>query len=167
MSSFFGLCLLVLFFTDYDHQLLPDAVTYPALAIGLAAAPANPFLGDGALHRLWLAAAGAALGAGVLWAIGAVYERLRGVEAMGLGDVKMMAMVGAFGGPIGVLFTLFAASTVGALFGLAMIPLRGKTLGDALPFGCFLAPAAMAALLIGRSAVDGYLRYVGGIAGGP
>jgi len=76
---------------------------------------------------------------------------------MGFGDVKMMAMVGAFTGPIGVLFTIFAASVVGAVVGLALVPLRGRTLQDTVPFGCFLAPAALAALLFGRQAVQAYL----------
>ena len=76
---------------------------------------------------------------------------------MGFGDVKMMALVGAFTGPAGVAVTLFAASVVGAVTGLALIPLKGKTLQNALPFGCFLAPAALAALLWGRRAVAAYL----------
>jgi leader peptidase (prepilin peptidase)/N-methyltransferase len=76
---------------------------------------------------------------------------------MGFGDVKMMALVGAFTGPAGVAVTLFAASVVGAATGLALIPLRGKTLQNALPFGCFLAPAAFVALLWGRQAVAAYL----------
>lgn len=167
VSAAFALAMIVLFFTDYDHQILPDAVTLTGLGVGLAISPVNPFLGDGSLRRAGLAAAGAALGAGVLWAIGEIYSRLRGVEAMGLGDVKMMAMVGAFGGPVAVLFTLFAASLVGAVFGLAMIPLRGKSLSDALPFGCFLAPSALAALLVGRRVLEGYVHYVRQIAGAP
>ncbi len=73
-----------------------------------------------------------------------------------MGDVKMMAMVGAFTGPMGVLFTIFAASMVGAVTGLLLIPLRGGSLQDKLPFGCFLAPAALAALLFSRSAVSAY-----------
>ena len=91
-----------------------------------------------------------------LWAIGAVYGKLRGVEAMGMGDVKMMAMVGAFTGPWGVVFTIFAASLVGAVVGVLLIPLRGRSMQDTLPFGCFLAPAALAALLIGRWLVEAY-----------
>jgi leader peptidase (prepilin peptidase)/N-methyltransferase len=159
VASGFALALLVLFFTDYDLKLLPDAVTLSGFAVGLAVAWFNPFLGPGTGERVWSSLAGAALGSGVLWAIGAVYSRLRGVEAMGMGDVKMMAMVGAFTGPLGVLFTLFAGSIAGAAVGLALIPLRGKDLTDTLPFGCFLAPAALAALLVGRQAVAAYLAY--------
>jgi len=157
ISSFFALCLMVLFFTDLDHQLLPDALTLPGLFVGIASAWWNPFLGRPGASGLAWSLAGAALGSGFLWAVGAVYGWLRRVEAMGLGDVKLMAMVGAFTGPEGVLFTLFAASIAGAAVGIALIPLKGRSLRDTLPFGCFLAPAAVAALVFGRRAVEGYL----------
>ncbi len=160
VASLLGLMLIVLFFTDLDHQILPDLVTLPGAVLGAGLAWFNPFLGGEGLRRLVAALAGAALGSGVLWAIGAVYGRLRGVEAMGMGDVKMMAMVGAFTGPRGVLFTLFAASIVGAAVGLALIPLRGRSLRDTIPFGCFLAPAAFAALLGARQAFDAYSRFL-------
>ena len=158
IASIFALALLVLFFTDLDLQLLPDAITLSGFVTGIAVAWFNPFLGHGDWRRVWLAIAGAGLGSGILWGLGALYTRLRGVEAMGMGDVKMMAMVGAFTGPAGVLFTIFAASVVGAVVGLTLIPLRGRTLKDALPFGCFLAPAALAALLIGRQAFEAYFQ---------
>ena len=153
----FGLGLVVLFFTDWDHQILPDAVTLTGFVAGLAVAWFNPFLGEGTWARVWASLAGAALGAGFLWGVGALYSRVRHVEAMGLGDVKMMAMVGAFTGPSGVLFTLLGASVVGAVVGVAAIPLRGRTLKDTLPFGCFLAPAAFAALIVGRRAFQAWL----------
>jgi len=156
----FALALLVLFFTDFDHQLLPDAVTLTGFGAGVALAWFNPFLGDPGWGRVTAALTGAALGSGVLWGIGAVYSKLRGVEAMGMGDVKMMAMVGAFTGPSGVLFTIFAASLVGAVVGLMLIPLRGRSLQHALPFGCFLAPAALTALLVGRQVVDAYFSLL-------
>ena len=152
----FSLALVVLFFTDLDHKLLPDAVTLSGFLAGLALAWVNPFLGGSDWHRVWMSLSGAALGSGLLWGIGALYGWLRKVEAMGMGDVKMMAMVGAFTGPWGVLFTIFCASLIGAIVGVALIPLRGRTLQHTLPFGCFLAPAALAALLIGRRAVDAY-----------
>ena len=157
IAAIFTLLMIVLFFTDYDHQLLPDLVTLPGFCAGLAVAWYNPFLGDPGWPRIVASLTGAALGSGILWGIGALYSRLRGVEAMGFGDVKMMAMVGAFTGPAGVAVTLFAASVVGASTGLALIPLKGKTLQNALPFGCFLAPAALVALLWGRRAVAAYL----------
>ena len=160
VSAIFTMLLIVLFFTDYDHQLLPDRVTLLGFGAGLALAFVNPFLGEPGWKRLVASCAGAALGSGLLWAIGAVYSRVRGVEAMGFGDVKMMAMVGAFTGPPGVAVTLFGASIVGAAVGLALIGIKGKSLRHALPFGCFLAPAALAALIWGHRAVEDYLRAV-------
>jgi len=156
IAAAFVLAMIVLFHTDLDHKLLPDAVTLSGFVGGVAIAWFNPFLGEGDWRRVWMSAAGAALGAGLLWGIGALYLRVRGIEAMGMGDVKMMAFVGAWLGPQGVLFTLFAGSVVGAVVGIALIPLRGGTMRSELPFGCFLAPAAIAALLIGRRALEAY-----------
>jgi len=160
ISAAFALALLVLFFTDYDHQLLPDAITLSGLVAGLALAWVNPFVPGEGWAAVWSAVSGAAVGAGLLWGFGAAYEKIRGVEAMGLGDVKMMAMVGAFTGPVGVLFTIFGGSVVGAVVGVAMIPLKGRSLQDTLPFGCFLAPAALVALFFARQVVEFYLGIV-------
>ena len=160
VAAVFTALLIVLFFTDYDHQLLPDRVTLLGFGFGLALAIVNPFLGDPGWKRLVASFAGAALGSGLLWGVGALYSRLRGVEAMGFGDVKMMAMVGAFTGPAGVVVTLFGGSIVGAAFGLVLIGIKGKSLRHALPFGCFLAPAALVALIWGHRAVAGYLAYI-------
>lgn len=157
IAAGFGLAMIALFYTDWDHRLLPDKITLTGLSAGIAVAWFNPFLNGEGVERVWASLAGAALGSGLLWGFGALYSRLRGVEAMGMGDVKMMAMVGAFTGPFGVFMTIFAASFVGAAAGLAMIPLKGRTLQDTLPFGCFLAPAAMAALLVGQRVAEIYL----------
>jgi leader peptidase (prepilin peptidase)/N-methyltransferase len=160
IAAAFVLAMIALFFTDLDHQLLPDAITLTGFATGLAVSWVNPFLVGEGWARIWASLSGAAVGAGLLWGVGAVYGKLRGVEAMGMGDVKMMAMVGAFTGIGGVLFTIFAASLVGAVVGVALIPLRGRSMQDKLPFGCFLAPAAVGALLVGRQAVEAYLRLL-------
>jgi len=156
----FALSMIVLFFTDLDHQMLPDAVTLPGFVLGIAVAWFNPFLGEPGLGRVWAAIAGAATGAGILWGIGAVYQRVRGVEAMGMGDVKMLAFVGAFAGPRGALFTIFLGSVLGAVVGVLRIPLRGGSLRDTLPFGCFLAPSAIAALLFARRVFAAYFDLV-------
>ncbi len=160
IAAAFALAMLVLFFTDYDHQLLPDAITLTGLVTGLAVAWFNPFLRGEGWEAVWSAISGAGVGAGLLWGFGAAYEKLRGVEAMGLGDVKMMAMVGAFTGPVGVLFTIFGGSLVGAIVGIAMVPLKGRSLQDTLPFGCFLAPVALLALFFARQVAEFYLGIV-------
>jgi len=160
IAAAFAMMMIVLFFTDYDHQLLPDAVTLPGFAAGVALAWWNPFLGEPGWGRLVASLTGAALGSGILWGIGALYQRVRGVEGMGFGDVKLMALVGAFSGSAGVAVTLFSASIVGAVFGLLLIPMRGKSLRTELPFGCFLAPAAMVALLRGHAILSAYLDRI-------
>jgi leader peptidase (prepilin peptidase)/N-methyltransferase len=160
IAALFALAMVCLFFTDFDHQLLPDAITLSGLAGGFALAWFNPFLTGQGWARLWAAGAGAAVGSGLLWLFGTLYTKLRGVEAMGMGDVKMMAMVGAFTGPFGVLLTIFAASLVGAAVGILLIPLRGGSLRDTLPFGCFLAPAAVGALLFGRRVAEAYMSVL-------
>ncbi len=157
LSVPFGWAMTVLFFTDLDTRLLPDAVTLSGLVAGLGLAWFNPFLGEPGSGRIWLSLAGAVLGGGSLWSVGALYSRLRGVEAMGFGDVKMMAFAGAFSGPQGALFTIFGGSVVGAVVGLALIPLRGRSMQSTLPFGCFLAPAALVALLYARRLIEWYL----------
>ncbi len=157
VSVTFAWAMIVLFFTDLDTRLLPDAVTLTGLASGLAVAWFNPFLGEPGMHRIWMALAGCAAGGGFLWSVGALYSRLRGVEAMGFGDVKMMAFVGAVAGPQGVLFTIFGGSVMGAVVGLGLIPLKGRSMQSTLPFGCFLAPAAMASLLYADQVIGWYL----------
>jgi leader peptidase (prepilin peptidase) / N-methyltransferase len=160
VAAAFAPMMIVLFLTDYDHQLLPDAVTLPGFGVGIALAWWNPFLGEPGWPRLVAAFTGAALGSGILWGIGALYKRVRGAEGMGFGDVKLMALVGAFTGATGVAVTLFSASIVGAIVGLLLIPLRGKSLKNELPFGCFLTPAAMVALLWGRLILEAYLDRI-------
>ena len=153
----FAWAMIVLFFSDLDTRLLPDAITITGLAAGFAVAWFNPFLGEPGIHRIWMALAGCAAGGGFLWTVGALYSRLRGVEAMGFGDVKMMAFVGAVAGPQGVLFTIFGGSVMGAVVGLSLIPLKGRSMQSTLPFGCFLAPAAMASLLYADQVIGWYL----------
>jgi prepilin signal peptidase PulO-like enzyme (type II secretory pathway) len=99
---------------------------------------------------------GAALGAGGLFLLAFLWERLRGVEAMGMGDVKMLGMVGALLGAPGVVVTVLLASVTGSLVGLALILVRRGSLQTALPFGVFLALGAIAAFFWAPALVDLY-----------
>jgi leader peptidase (prepilin peptidase)/N-methyltransferase len=141
--------LIVLFAIDLDYHLLPDAITLPGIAAGLAA---SVFLPPGIVE----AGIGALLGAGVLWLIATAYFRYAGHEGMGRGDFKMLAMIGAFLGWPQVLVTLVLASVTGALIGLALI-LMGRGRKYALPFGVFLAIGALVASTAGESIVAWYL----------
>ena len=102
-------------------------------------------------------ALGALLGGGILLAISGAWYLLRREEGMGLGDVKMLAMVGAFLGWKGVIVTLFVSTLSGAVVGLAVARKSGAGLKAKLPFGAFLALAALVALFFGARLVDAYL----------
>jgi leader peptidase (prepilin peptidase)/N-methyltransferase len=109
---------VILTATDLEHRILPDEVTLGAMTLGLVLAGTQGF------SVLLESAAGALLGAGVLFGIRAGYQAIRGVEGMGLGDVKMGAMIGALSGASGVFVTFLFASLAGALFGLFLTALR-------------------------------------------
>jgi leader peptidase (prepilin peptidase) / N-methyltransferase len=134
-----GYLLLGLIFTDAETKLLPDAMTLPGLALGIAfslVVPVNdlasrimPGLVSPALRgeiswRMWSltdSLLGAAVGASFLYGAAAIYLRARGVEGMGFGDVKLMALIGAFLGTKLTVLTIFAASLAGSLFGLSTV----------------------------------------------
>ena len=135
----FGYLLLGLIFTDAETKLLPDALTLPGVALGIALSlvvPVNdlasrimPGLVSPAMRgeiswRLWSLSdslLGAAIGASFLYGAAAIYLRARGVEGMGFGDVKLMALIGAFLGTKLTVLTIFASSLAGSLFGLSTI----------------------------------------------
>jgi len=191
----FGFLLLGLIFTDAETKLLPDKLTLPGLALGVAFSlivpvddvasqflPAMvnlPFSAAVATHLISLldSLLGAALGASFIYGAGAVYLRWRGMEGMGFGDVKLMAMVGAFLGMKLTIFTIFTASLGGSLLGLATVLMvwikrthrfarrlanlqaarqRGWQSAQMvyrhyqMPFGVFLGSMALLALFVGN-----------------
>jgi leader peptidase (prepilin peptidase)/N-methyltransferase len=148
----FASAMMVLFVIDLQHRILPNRITLPGIVLGLGA---SVFLDPG-----WRSAlAGAVIGGGMLWLVAEVYLRARGVEGMGMGDVKMLAMIGAFlGWPLTIL-TVVGASVIGALAGVLMMAVRKTDLKYALPFGTFLAMTAVGAGLWGQPIVDWYAAY--------
>src|SRR4029079_9951931 len=146
----FGAILIVLFMIDLEHQILPNAITLPGIAIGLALSAFAP-------PGLQNALIGAALGAGVLYAIATGYYLVRKEEGMGMGDVKMLAMIGAFLGWQAVMLTLVLSSFAGALTGLVLVVTSRGNMRYALPFGTFLALGALVAMLSGDAIVGWYL----------
>lgn len=147
----FALAMLVLFVTDLEHQILPDAITVSGTVFGLGVAGWNPRLlahHDGMRGAYQESLAGAAFGYGILWLLAAGYRRFRDVEGLGGGDLKLAAMIGAFGGPKGVVGVLLISSFAGVVFGVFLMILRRADMQSALPFGCFLAPVA-AVLIVG------------------
>jgi leader peptidase (prepilin peptidase)/N-methyltransferase len=138
----FLLALVAVAWIDLDTRTIPDVVTIPGVGLGLAASLFGP-------PGLTAAAIGALAGGVSLWLVGFAYERSTGVPGMGGGDVKLAAMMGAFLGAGGVFGAIFLASFAGSAFGLLLIA-RGKgNKRSAIPFGTFLAPAAVALLLYG------------------
>jgi leader peptidase (prepilin peptidase)/N-methyltransferase len=142
--------MVVLFAIDLEHHLLPNVITLPSIAIGLISSAVLP---PGFVDAL----IGAALGGGVLWLIGEAYYRYSGQEGMGGGDVKMLAMIGAFLGWKLVLVTLVLSSVIGSVVGLFVILLKRGGMKYALPFGTFLAFAALVASLAGDRIVNWYV----------
>jgi leader peptidase (prepilin peptidase)/N-methyltransferase len=148
----FGCALIVLFAIDLEHQLLPNVITIPGIAIGLAlSVVTEPGWRDAAI--------GAAAGGGVLYAIAAIYYWARREEGLGMGDVKMLAMIGAFLGWPLTLVTLIMASFAGSIVGLSLIALGRGDMKYALPFGTFLAVGAALAAAAGQPVLDWYLTY--------
>jgi leader peptidase (prepilin peptidase)/N-methyltransferase len=148
----FACMLVVLFGIDLEHQLLPNVITLPGVAIGVIFSLVNP-------PGLRDAVIGVLLGGGVLYAIAAGYYLWRREEGLGMGDVKMLAMIGAFLGWQAVLLTLVLASMSGAVIGLAMMALQRGTMKYALPFGTFLAIGAVVAMLAGQPIIDWYASF--------
>jgi len=162
--------IVPLVFIDFYHKLLPNLITYPGFVVVLVLrllAP-DPWIlahtprwfglesGPDWAVALLGSALGAAVGAGTLWLVREAYYRLRRVEGMGLGDVKMMLMVGAFLGWQLTLLTIFVGSLLGSIIGVLMITLRGGNMRMAIPFGVFLGPAAIIALYAGPAFIEWY-----------
>ncbi len=146
----FGCALIVLFAIDLEHHLLPNVITLPGIAVGLAFSVVT---GPG-----WVASVlGALLGGGSLWLIAEVYYRVRHEEGLGMGDVKMLAMIGAFIGWKLTLVTLMMASIAGSVVGILLIAARRGDMKYALPFGTFLAMGAALAATVGPGLLDWYL----------
>ncbi len=193
--------LLGLIFTDAEHHLLPDALTYPGVVLGLLfslfvpvddvlsrAFASSTLYGDQTWRAWSLADAllAGAIGALAIWGMGALWKRLRGVEAMGLGDVKLLAMLGAFLGLRMMVLVVFAASVAASVYGLGKVlavwwsrtrrrmmrgheplwPALRKAQQQAalvlrvwhLPFGTFLGLAALAVIFGGHRALAWYLE---------
>jgi leader peptidase (prepilin peptidase)/N-methyltransferase len=146
----FACAMVVLFAIDLEHHLLPNAITLPGIVVGLIASAVLP---PGIID----AVIGVIIGGGVLWAIGEAYFRYSGQEGMGGGDVKMLAMIGAFLGWKLVLVTLVLSSVLGSIVGMIVIAARKGGMKYALPYGTFLALGALVASLAGESIINWYV----------
>src|SRR5436853_2118298 len=163
--------IVPLVFIDLRHMLLPNALTFPGMAVLFLLRVLAPdawqirrtphWFELTEPHEWALAIIGALLGmlagGGTLWFIRWAYQKLRHVEGMGPGDVKMMLMVGAFLGWQLTLLTIFIGSLLGSLIGIIVMRARGGNMKMEIPFGVFLGPAALTALFVGNPLIDWYL----------
>ncbi len=168
--------MIALVFIDAEHMILPNVITYPLLVFALLVriiypiafghvfldmtfAPISSLQGQPAwLVGLAGALLGALVGGGSLWLVGAIWKALRGVDAMGLGDVKMMFGVGALLGWRLSLLTIFAGALSGAVIGIIVLSRqKDKDLQTQIPFGIFLGAGSIIALLVGDRLIAWYL----------
>lgn len=153
VAAVFVAALIVVSVIDLDHQIIPNEISLPGIVVGLVVAGVGygPALLDGVI--------GVLLGGGLLWAVAAGYAALMKREGMGGGDIKLLAMIGAFLGWRGVLVTVILGSLSGAVVGVAMIRLGGVDRSVPIPFGPFLALGAVCALFFGAALIDWYLAF--------
>jgi leader peptidase (prepilin peptidase)/N-methyltransferase len=171
----FSAALIALGFIDLDHRILPDPITLNGIWIGILVsvylAQPSPLVSrlfrsagvEAANPRVIALTAsllGAVVGGGLLWLVAEAYLRLRGIEGMGFGDVKMMAMVGAFLGAPLALLTIMLGSLLGSVIGLLFIRFANKTRQYELPFGTFLSFAGIIAVLYGEDMVRWYIEHL-------
>jgi leader peptidase (prepilin peptidase)/N-methyltransferase len=169
----FAAILIALVFADLDTLILPDELTIGGFAIGLVFALFTP-VPDSTFHliaslfgkvpgpRVGMvgeALLGAIVPAGTIWFGGWLFEKVRHKEGLGFGDVKMLAMVGAFLGIRGALLTIMLGAVAGSVVGLVFIKLTHKDAASyPLPFGSFLGAAALVAAVEGQSVIGWYAR---------
>ncbi|MBM3802105.1 MAG: prepilin peptidase [Acidimicrobiia bacterium] len=177
LVTFFS-AMIVLIFIDLNHRILPDVITKPGIVAGLAFSFVAPvedgtarFLSsvmgfpitDSTVLSCLDSLIGALVCGGFLWAVAEMYYRIRHVEGLGFGDVKLMGMVGAFLGVRLALLTIMLGSFIGAVIGLAYIKLAGKDSQYELPFGSFLGIAAIVAALRGAQMIGQYTNLFQGL----
>lgn len=174
----FSAAMISLVFIDSEHMILPNVITYPMFAIALIIRVVFPlvfadnYFSDTLFAPMtwmrgfpaWLvslagALLGALVGGGSLWLIGEIWQRLRGVEAMGLGDVKLLFGIGALLGWRLTILTIFIGAFTGALAGVILISRqKEKDMQTQIPFGIFLGIGSFVAMLFGEQMIGWYLN---------
>jgi len=151
-SFIFVAALIVITFIDFDHQIIPDVISLPGI----------PFFCIGAIFfmglTVWESLLGILIGGGCLFAIAFGYEVITKREGMGGGDIKLLAMLGAFLGWKSLFFILFVSSLLGAVIGITLMVIKGENMKYAVPFGPFLSVAAVAYLFVGFDVMN-YFYY--------
>lgn len=176
----FSAAMLSLVFIDAEHMILPNVITYPMFVIALIIRFAFPLAFDTNYFAdttygpiAWLAGwpawsvslagavFGALIGGGSLWLVGAIWKALRGVDAMGLGDVKLLLGIGALLGWRLTILTIFIGAFTGAVAGILVVARsKDKDLQAQIPFGIFLGIGSFVALLFGERLIAWYLSFM-------
>lgn len=156
----FGLALGT--FVDLEHMIIPDRVSLGGIVLGLAFSTLAPALqGQPDAYGGFISSLlGASVGVGLLWAIAVFGKLIFRKDAMGMGDVKLMGAIGAFLGWPAVVFTLMTSSFLGAIFGVSMIVAGKKEMQSRIPFGPYIAVAALIWMLWGPTLLSAYLNWL-------
>lgn len=151
-------------FVDFDHMILPDRVTIGGTILGFILSPWVPKLhgAELGLDGLRAAAIGWAVGFGLLWMVGFIGKLALKREAMGFGDVKLLGAMGAWFGWRAVLFVVVVSSVIGSIVGIALIALRKHEWQSRIPYGPYLALAAVLWILWGYRYLDPFLAWLAG-----
>ena len=144
--------LIVITVIDLYHQIIPDVISLPGIGVGLLASLL--------VHEItfWNSLIGILLGGGSLFLVATLYQWLFKREGMGGGDVKLLAMIGAFLGWKAVILTILLSSLIGSITGIFIMVLKGKDSKYAIPFGPFLSLGAVISLFYGESLIRWYLN---------
>lgn len=152
--------LIVITFIDFEHMIIPNEITYPGIPLAFVAGAAilpDPFSRMDSLG-LVQSFIGLILGGVFIYLTGVIGKAVFKKDAMGFGDVKLMAMVGALLGWKGVLLTTFAGSLFGSVIGILLIKMKGKNWDSSLPFGPYLVAGALVSLFWGQELFMWYLN---------
>ncbi len=152
----FTAALLAIIFIDYQHYIIPDAIDLPGIILGFLFSFVNPLVS-------WQSSLiGIVAGGGILWAVAVIYSFLRKKEGMGGGDIKLLAMLGAWLGWQSLPFIIFFSSFSGAVIGSISLYLLKKDQASQIPFGPFLSVAAFLFLFFNKQISSLYQLYLNG-----
>jgi len=151
---YFTASLIIVTFIDFKHQIIPDTISLPGIVLGLLSSFLLPKLswGDSLLGIL--------AGGGTLYLVAWGYQLIARREGMGGGDIKFLAMIGAFLGWKALPLVIFLSATLGSVIGLVMILIQKKNRCMAIPYGPFLALAALVSLFWGPELNAWYLKVI-------
>jgi leader peptidase (prepilin peptidase)/N-methyltransferase len=154
--------LIIVFFVDLEHQVIPDEISLGGIAFGIAVSIVYPQLHETTSHGLALARSleGLVTGGALFWLVRIIGGKVFKKEALGFGDVKLIAAIGALLGMPRILLTTFLAALIGSVIGLSLIAIGRAELGSRLPFGPFICLGAVISFLYGNQFIAWYLSLL-------